>query len=68
MAMTLRLTDDESDALRLQAEVEHRSQHDVARAAVREYVAKHAHMAEVREALEVLTPRYRELLDRLGRS
>lgn len=68
MAMTLRLTDEESEALRLQAEVERRSQHDVVRAAVREYVSRRAHMAEVREALEVLTPRYRELLDRLAQS
>ena len=38
MAMTLRLSDEEADALRAQAEAEDRSMQDVARAAVREYV------------------------------
>lgn len=68
MAMTLRLTDDEAEALRMQAEIEHRSMQDVAREAVREYVARHAHLARVDEALNVLTPRYAELLDRLGKA
>ena len=40
MAMTLRLTDEETAALRAQAEEESRSMQDVARAAVREYVAR----------------------------
>lgn len=39
---------------------------DVARAAVREYVDRHALGHEVEEALAVLTPRYRDVLDRLG--
>ena len=41
MAMTLRLTDAESDALRARAELEGRSMQDVAREAVREYVERH---------------------------
>lgn len=36
MAMTLRLTDDEAQALRARAQLEGRSMQDVARAAVRE--------------------------------
>ncbi|GAA1168251.1 hypothetical protein GCM10009608_01010 [Pseudonocardia alaniniphila] len=68
MAMTLRLTEDEAEALRAQAEIEHRSMQDVAREAVREYIARHAHLSRVHGALEVLTPRYEELLDRLGKA
>lgn len=68
MAMTLRLTEDEAAALRMQAEAEHRSMQDVAREAVREYIARHAHLARVGNALDVLGPRYDELLDRLGKA
>ncbi|GEL19493.1 hypothetical protein PA7_33300 [Pseudonocardia asaccharolytica DSM 44247 = NBRC 16224] len=66
--MTLRLTDEEAEALRRQAEAEHRSMQDVARQAVREYVSRRGHLARVEEALDVLTPRYADLLDRLGRA
>ncbi|GAA0945834.1 hypothetical protein GCM10009559_44030 [Pseudonocardia zijingensis] len=38
--MTLRLTDEETEALRAQAEIESRSMQEVARAALREYVAR----------------------------
>ena len=40
MAMTLRLTDDESDALRSYAEDAGRSMQDVAREAIRDYIAE----------------------------
>ena len=66
--MTLRLTDDEADALRRQADAEQRSMQDVAREAIREYVARRSHLACVDDALDVLTPRYADLLDRLGRA
>ncbi len=66
--MTLRLTDDEADALRRQADAEQRSMQDVAREAIREYVARRSHLTRVDDALDVLTPRYAELLDRLGRA
>lgn len=66
MAMTLRLSDEEADALRAQAEAENRSMQDVARAAVREYVDRHVVTQRVDEALDILTPRYRDVLDRLG--
>ena len=64
--MTLRLSGEEADALRAQAEAEGRSMQDVARAAVREYVDRRTLRAKVDAALDVLTPRYAELLDRLG--
>jgi plasmid stability protein len=67
MAMTLRLTEDETAALRLQADSEGRSMQDVARAAVRDYVGRHKLNAQVEAALDVLTPRYSDLLDRLAR-
>ena len=67
MAMTLRLTDAETDALRAQADAEGRSMQDVARAAVREYVDRRALRATVESALDVLTPRYADVLDRLGK-
>lgn len=66
VAMTLRLTDDEADALRGQAQTENRSMQDVARAAVREYVERHSMTARVDEALDVLIPRYADLLRHLG--
>ncbi|MGH3901192.1 MAG: ribbon-helix-helix protein, CopG family [Pseudonocardiaceae bacterium] len=64
--MTLRLTDDETQALRAQAESEHRSMQDVARSAVREYVQRRCAAAQVDGALHVLIPRYTGLLERLG--
>jgi hypothetical protein len=64
--MTLRLTGDEAEALRSQADVEDRSMQEVARAAVREYVDRHALGRKVDDALDILTPRYRDVLDRLG--
>lgn len=67
MAMTLRLTDDEVGVLRAQAEAEGRSMQDVARAALREYVERNALGRKVDDALDVLTPRYRDVLDRLGK-
>src|SRR5271166_6638169 len=45
MAMTLRLADDETDALRRRAELEHRSMQEVARQAIREYVLLEAALA-----------------------
>ena len=67
MTMTLRLTDDESVALRRRAELEGRSMQEVARQAVREYVETHSR-AELLDAVldEQLPPRYAEALERLG--
>lgn len=66
MAMTLRLNDAEVAALRRQSEREGRSMQEVARAAVREYVDRRELRNRVEEALDVLTPRYGDLLARLG--
>jgi len=63
--MTLRLTDDEADALRAQAVREGRSMQDVVRAAIRIYVNRRAVTRE--EALRRIVTEDRELLDRLAR-
>lgn len=67
MAMTLRLTNDESDALRRRADHEQRSMQDVARQAVREYVEQHSRADLLDEVLDEELPRYAEALKRLGR-
>ena len=66
MAMTLRLTDEEADALRAQAQREGRSMQEVARAAVRRYIADDAHRARVLDAATDGARRYAEALRVLG--
>jgi predicted transcriptional regulator len=66
MAMTLRLTDEETDALRAQAEHEGRSMQVVARAAIRQYIEQDAHRARVAAAASAGASRYAEALRRLG--
>jgi predicted transcriptional regulator len=66
MAMTLRLTDEETDALRAQAEVESRSMQEVVRAALREYVARRGNARLVDEELQYVVTTYQEALRRLG--
>jgi len=68
MAMTLRLTDAETAALRAQAEIENRSMQDVARAALREYVARRGNAELVDEELRYVVTRYAVALQRLGDS
>jgi predicted transcriptional regulator len=68
MAMTLRLTEDEADALRRRAEAEQRSMQDVARSAVREYIDRHDHVDAVDEAAAWVVENFRDTLDRLGRA
>jgi hypothetical protein len=68
MAMTLRLTEAETEALRAQAEIENRSMQDVARAALREYVARRGNAELVDEELKYVVTRYSEALERLGDS
>lgn len=67
MAMTLRLTDEETAALREQATAEQRSMQDVAREAVREYIERRAHKAAVARSAEWVNETYAEALDELGR-
>jgi plasmid stability protein len=66
MAMTLRLTDDETDALRLRAIREGRSMQDVARTAVREYIDRTSRRELLDGILDQELPRYAEALRRLG--
>ena len=66
MAMTLRLTDAEMDALRRRAEFESRSMQDVAKQAVREYVESHSRRDLLTRVLDEELPRYAEALERLG--
>ena len=65
--MTLRLTEEETRALRKRAEYESRSMQDVAREAVREYVESHSHANLLDQVLDQELPRYTEALDRLAR-
>ncbi len=66
MAMTLRLTDEETEALRRRAQLESRSMQDVARQAVREYVESHSRADLLDQVLDEELPRYAEALERLG--
>ena len=64
MAMTLRLTDEETEALRRTAEAEGRSMQEVARDAIRVYVS--GREQRIRTIFERIAERDAELLDRLG--
>jgi predicted transcriptional regulator len=66
MAMTLRLTEDETDALRQRAKREGRSMQDVARAAVRDYIDRTSRQELLDDVLDSELPRYAEALRRLG--
>jgi hypothetical protein len=67
MAMTLRLTDEERDALRARAEADGVSMQEAARRAVREYVARPRHVERVSEAAQRVMAAHEDALDRLGR-
>ncbi len=67
MAMTLRLDDSETAALRKRAEIEGRSMQDVARDAVRTYIETTSKRDLIGSVLDAELPRYAEALDRLGR-
>ncbi|HEX6389564.1 MAG TPA: ribbon-helix-helix protein, CopG family [Solirubrobacteraceae bacterium] len=66
MAMTLRLTDEETEALRRRAEREGRSMQDVAREAVRAYIGRTSERELLDQVLDAELPRYAEALERLG--
>jgi predicted transcriptional regulator len=66
MAMTLRLADNETEALRQRADLEHRSMQDVARQAIREYIENHSREELLGRVLDEELPRYAEALRRLG--
>jgi len=65
MAMNLRLTEAETDALRAKAELEGRSMQEVAKAAINEYVSDRP--ARVSAAIAKVRSEDRELLERLSR-
>jgi hypothetical protein len=66
MAMTLRLTDDEQDALRERADTDGISMQEAARRAVREYVARSEHRDRVSAATKRVMDSHAGALDRLG--
>jgi len=66
MAMTLRLTDQEADALRRRADLESRSMQEVAREAIRDYVERRSRADLIDQVLDEQLPRYAEALHRLG--
>lgn len=66
MAMTLRLSDDEAEALRQRAEHEGRSMQEVARSAVRDYIDRTSTRELLNDVLDQQLPRYAEALRRLG--
>jgi predicted transcriptional regulator len=66
MAMTLRLTDEETEALRGRAEREGRSMQEVARKAVRDYIERTSRRELLDQVLDDELPRYAEALERLG--
>ena len=65
MAMNLRLSDTESEALRAKAEEEGRSMQEVARTAIAQYVSERPQ--RLRNAIERIATEDRELLDRLAK-
>jgi plasmid stability protein len=65
MAMNLRLTDGETEALRRKAAEEGRSMQEVARTAIAEYVS--GRPERLRVAIERVRTEDAELLDRLSR-
>ncbi len=66
MAMTLRLTDDEHEALKKRAEADGISLQEAARRAVREFVARSNHRDRVTRAADLIMETHGDALRRLG--
>src|SRR4051794_32027000 len=66
VAMTLRLDEQETEALRRRAELEGRSMQEVARQAVRDYIERTSKREVLDRVLDDELPRYAEALERLG--
>lgn len=64
--MTLRLSDDETEALRRQAEVEHRSMQEVARLAILDRIQQANRKQLMREIADEIMVRDSEALRRLA--
>jgi len=67
VAMTLRLTEAEQEALRALALAEGVSMQDVARRAIRDYVSRSSHRSRVSKAADVVMDAHAEAIERLGR-
>ena len=67
VAMTLRLDEQETEALRKRAEREGRSMQDLARQAVRDYIERTSKRELLDAVLDEEMPRYAEALERLGK-
>ena len=66
MAMTLRLDDDQANALRARAEFEGTSMQVVAIKAIEEYIERHSRRDLIDHALDRVLPTYADALRRLG--
>jgi predicted transcriptional regulator len=66
MAMTLRLDDNQANALRARADLEGVSMQAVAVKAIEEYIERHSRQDLVDQALDRVLPTYAEALRRLG--
>ncbi|HMV73473.1 MAG TPA: ribbon-helix-helix protein, CopG family [Microthrixaceae bacterium] len=66
MAMTLRLDQADQDALREHAAAEGISMQDVARRAIRDYIARSNHRARVSNATELILNVHADAIERLG--
>jgi ribosomal protein L15E len=66
MAMTLRLTDAEHEALKARAELEGISMQEAVRRAVREFVSRGEHQDRVARAGRLIMENHSEALRRLG--
>lgn len=64
--MTLRLTEEEHEALRARASRDGMSMQEAARRAVREYVAQAEHRDRVASAADLITEHHAEVLRHLG--
>lgn len=67
MAMTLRLTEEETENLRARAAEEGRSMQEVARQAVRDYIEGVTRAELLERVLDEELPRYADALERLGK-
>ena len=66
MAMTLRLDQADQDALRERAAAEGISMQDVARRAIRDYIARSNHRARVSNATALILNVHADAIERLG--
>ena len=66
MAMTLRLTESEHEALRALADAEGTSMQDAARRAIRVYIERSGHRAKVNAAADLVLDAHADAIRRLG--